>query len=98
MTSLLVPTVRAPSAAVKSRARVALPALGEIGGRVAPLPTRSRLESSRRGVAILPLPCLVQFMGVLDASILNIALPSIKRDLGFSHQHAYLLRAREGAD
>jgi len=37
-------------------------------------------------------------MGVLDASILNIALPSIKRDLGFSHQHAYRLRAREGAD
>ncbi len=37
-------------------------------------------------------------MGVLDASILNIVLPSIKRDLGFSYQHAYLLRAREGAD
>ena len=40
--------------------------------------------SSRRGVAILILLCLVQFMDVLDASILNIALPSIKRDLGFS--------------
>jgi hypothetical protein len=34
--------------------------------------------SSRRGVAILLLLCLVQFMDVLDASILNIALPSIK--------------------
>ncbi len=42
--------------------------------------------SSRRGVAILILLCLVQFMDVLDASILNIALPSIKRDLGFTQQ------------
>ncbi len=41
---------------------------------------------SRRGVAILLLLSLVQFMDVLDASILNIALPSIKRDLGFSQQ------------
>ncbi len=42
--------------------------------------------SSRRGVAILILLCLVQFMDVLDASILNIALPSIKRDLGFTQE------------
>src|SRR5438552_5008926 len=42
--------------------------------------------SSRRGVAILLLLSLVQFMDVLDASILNIALPSIRRDLGFSQQ------------
>src|SRR5438067_12810500 len=42
--------------------------------------------SSRRGVAILLLLCLVQFMDVLDASILNIALPSIKGALGFSQQ------------
>src|SRR4029453_16372181 len=42
--------------------------------------------SSRRGVAILVLLCLVQFMDILDASILNIALPSIKRDLGFSQE------------
>src|SRR2546423_4581660 len=42
--------------------------------------------SSRRGVAILLLLSLVQFMDVLDASILNIALPSIKTDLGFSQQ------------
>jgi EmrB/QacA subfamily drug resistance transporter len=41
---------------------------------------------SRRGVAILLLLSLVQFMDVLDASILNIALPSIRRDLGFSQQ------------
>jgi EmrB/QacA subfamily drug resistance transporter len=42
--------------------------------------------SSRRGVAILLLLSLVQFMDVLDASILNIGLPSIKNDLGFSQQ------------
>ena len=42
--------------------------------------------SSRKGVAILILLCLVQFMDVLDASILNIALPSIKRDLGFTQE------------
>jgi EmrB/QacA subfamily drug resistance transporter len=42
--------------------------------------------SSRRGVAILLLLGLVQFMDVLDASILNIALPSIKNDLHFSQQ------------
>src|SRR4029450_5318373 len=42
--------------------------------------------SSRRGIAILALLCLVQFMDILDASILNIALPSIKRDLGFTQQ------------
>ncbi len=42
--------------------------------------------SSRRGIAILLLLSLVQFMDVLDASILNIALPSIKRDLDFSQQ------------
>ena len=41
---------------------------------------------SRRGVAILLLLSLVQFMDILDASILNIALPSIKHDLGFSQQ------------
>jgi EmrB/QacA subfamily drug resistance transporter len=49
------------------------------------MPEASRL-SSRRGVAILLLLSLVQFMDVLDASILNIALPSIKQSLGFSQQ------------
>jgi EmrB/QacA subfamily drug resistance transporter len=42
--------------------------------------------STRRGIAILTLLSLVQFMDILDASILNIALPSIKDDLGFSQQ------------
>jgi EmrB/QacA subfamily drug resistance transporter len=48
-------------------------------------PEASSLRS-RRGIAILLLLGLVQFMDVLDASILNIALPSIKSDLGFSQQ------------
>jgi EmrB/QacA subfamily drug resistance transporter len=42
--------------------------------------------ASRRGIGVLLLLCVVQFMDVLDASILNIALPSIKADLGFSQQ------------
>ena len=42
--------------------------------------------SSRRGIAVLLLLSLVQFMDILDASILNIALPSIKNDLGFTQQ------------
>jgi EmrB/QacA subfamily drug resistance transporter len=49
------------------------------------VPDASSLRS-RRGVAILLLLSLVQFMDILDASILNIALPSIKNDLGFSQQ------------
>jgi EmrB/QacA subfamily drug resistance transporter len=51
-----------------------------------PAPTESSSLASRRGVAILLLLSLVQFMDVLDASILNIALPSIKQSLGFSQQ------------
>src|SRR4030095_14541468 len=35
---------------------------------------------------ILLLLSVVQFMDILDASILGIALPSIKSDLGFSQQ------------
>src|SRR5262245_56145317 len=48
-------------------------------------PAASSLQS-RRGVAILLLLSLVQFMDILDGSILNIALPSIKTDLGFNQQ------------
>jgi EmrB/QacA subfamily drug resistance transporter len=51
-----------------------------------PRPLDAPSLSSGRGVAILALLCLVQFMDVLDASILNIALPSIKRDLGFTQE------------
>ena len=39
--------------------------------------------SDRRWLA-LALLCVVQFMVVLDIAIVNVALPSIKVDLGFS--------------
>lgn len=40
----------------------------------------------RRGVALLALLCAVQFMLVLDGTIVNVALPSIREDLGFSQE------------
>ena len=42
---------------------------------------------NRRRRLILTLACLAQFMVVLDISIVNVALPSIQRDLGL-HQGA----------
>jgi EmrB/QacA subfamily drug resistance transporter len=39
-----------------------------------------------RGVLILLLLCVVQFMDMLDSSIMNVALPSIQRDLHFTQQ------------
>ena len=33
---------------------------------------------------ILALTCLAQFMVILDISVVNVALPSIRKDLGFS--------------
>jgi EmrB/QacA subfamily drug resistance transporter len=42
--------------------------------------------ATRRGVWILLLLCAIQFLDILDASIVNVALPSIKRDLHFSEQ------------
>ena len=38
----------------------------------------------KRDRIILAIVCLAQFMVVLDISIVNVALPSIQRDLGFS--------------
>jgi EmrB/QacA subfamily drug resistance transporter len=42
--------------------------------------------STRRGVYTLLLLCAVQFMDIIDSSIMNVALPSIRSDLGFSQQ------------
>src|SRR5918995_3232649 len=42
--------------------------------------------STRRGALTLALLCLVQFLDLLDASIVNVALPSIRSDLGYSQQ------------
>jgi EmrB/QacA subfamily drug resistance transporter len=48
-------------------------------------PPASSLRS-RRGALVLVLLCAVQFLDILDASIMNVALPSIQRDLHFSQQ------------
>ena len=42
--------------------------------------------ATRRGRLTLLLLCAVQFLDVADSSIMNVALPSIRRDLGFSAQ------------
>src|SRR3954471_19800557 len=42
------------------------------------------VASDRRKWLALALLCVVQFMVVLDIAIVNVALPSIKVDLGFS--------------
>ena len=42
---------------------------------------------SRCGVLTLMLLCAVQFLGIVDASIVNVALPSIQRSLHFSQQN-----------
>jgi EmrB/QacA subfamily drug resistance transporter len=43
--------------------------------------------TSRRKRLALALLCTVQFMVVLDVAIVNVALPSIQSDLGFSQQN-----------
>src|ERR671923_106933 len=42
--------------------------------------------ASRKGLA-LALLCTLQFMVVLDVAIVNVALPSIQSDLGFSPEN-----------
>jgi len=37
--------------------------------------------------AVLAIVAVIQFMVVLDASVVNVALPNIQRDLGFSQQN-----------
>jgi MFS family permease len=44
------------------------------------------LLATRRGRLLLLLVCAVQFLDVADSSIMNVTLPSIRRDLGFSTQ------------
>src|SRR5205809_842290 len=45
------------------------------------------VTSDRRKWLALALLCVVQFMVVLDIAIVNVALPSIKVDLGFSQEN-----------
>jgi EmrB/QacA subfamily drug resistance transporter len=42
--------------------------------------------STRRGVLLLLLLCTVQFLDIVDSSIMNVALPSIRSELGFTQQ------------
>ena len=46
------------------------------------------LTSDRRRWLALALLCVVQFMVVLDIAIVNVALPSIQEDLGFSQDES----------
>src|SRR5215510_10967264 len=47
-------------------------------------PIRPEAKGDRRRWAALVALCLGQLMIVLDVTIVNVALPSIQRDLGFS--------------
>jgi len=47
-------------------------------------PTSTSFLGTRRGKLTLALLCGVQFLDVLDASIVNVALPSIQHSLHFS--------------
>ena len=53
------------------------------GGGASAVPTRSRVNPS----AVLAVVAVAQFMVILDSTVVNVALPTIKRDLGFSEQN-----------
>src|SRR5213082_59527 len=56
------------------------------GSQVAPAIPQPSFLATRRGKLTLALLAAVAFLDFVDASIVNIALPSIRRDLGFSEQ------------
>ena len=60
-------------------------------GAASSIPSRiSRVDPN----AVLALVAVTEFMVILDASIVNVALPTIGRDLGISQQHlAWILNA-----
>jgi hypothetical protein len=47
------------------------------------LPAEGTIRSSRQSWLLL-VACVAQFMVILDLTIVNVALPSIQADLGFS--------------
>jgi EmrB/QacA subfamily drug resistance transporter len=49
--------------------------------------TAARSPSRVNANAVLAVVAFAQFMVVLDATIVNVALPTIKRDIGFSEQN-----------
>src|SRR5437762_13695415 len=54
----------------------------EASAAASPAGTRSRVSPN----AVLALVAVAQFMVILDATVVNVALPTIKRDVGFSEQ------------
>src|SRR6478672_13851331 len=50
-------------------------------------PAEASFLSTRTGVLTLVLLCAVQFLDIVDGSIVNVALPSIQRSLHFSQQN-----------
>src|SRR5689334_3465059 len=54
---------------------------------VAPAADGASFLSTRTGVLTLILLCAVQFLDVVDGSIVNVALPSIEHSLRFSQQN-----------
>src|SRR5919197_3462161 len=51
------------------------------------IPAQPSFLATRRGKLTLAFLCMVGFLDFVDASIVNVALPSIRRDLGFSVQN-----------
>jgi EmrB/QacA subfamily drug resistance transporter len=51
------------------------------------VPASPSFLATRRGKLTLAFLCAVGFLDFVDASIVNVALPSIRRDLGFSEQN-----------
>ena len=49
--------------------------------------TTESVLSTRRGKAVLALLLAIGFLDFVDASIVNVALPSIRTDLGFTVQN-----------
>jgi sugar phosphate permease len=50
-------------------------------------PAQPSFLATRRGKLMLAFLCMVGFLDFVDASIVNVALPSIRRDLHFSLQN-----------
>src|ERR1700709_1324331 len=66
-----------------------MPQINRLAPEVSQMPPSAPQPSflaTRRGKLTLALPAAVAFLDFVDASIVNIALPSIRRDLGFSEQ------------
>src|SRR6202789_771638 len=70
------------------RSHMSISSIRDIRGRAATFDTAdessARTSWRRRWIALAVL-CLGQLMMVLDATIVNVALPSIQRELHFTH-------------